>query len=414
VHALRRVGLLLVLVPLIADACTGSAKAVTIGALYPTSGTQGTGGTQELRGVQLAVEWANAHGGLHGRHIRLVQSDASRAEAVPAAMRALVARGATVVVGSHGSAISAAAAAVAERDRVSFWETGAVGQIDQGSPTGRNFFRLAPMGANLGQAAISFVRDQLAAKLPRHPARYGVAFVNDAYGRAVAQGAIDEINRSGMTLAGTFPYDGATTDFSPIAAHVSAARPDVLFAAAYLDDGVGLRQALVAAHVPLLAGIGTSSSFCMPDFGARLGGDAVGLFASDKPDDTVLRPSALRPEGRKLLSWASSKYRARWHTEMSAAALSGFSNAYALFVHVLPASTDLRPASVAAAALHVKLAEGSLPNGGGLDLAPPGAPDAGANQRSAGVIEEWVAPKTREVVWPPAFATHPVVALPLS
>ena len=411
---MRRLAVVLILLATSAAACRGSSTAVTIGALYPTSGPQGTGGTQELRGVQLAVEWANAHGGLRGHRIRLVQADASRAEAVPGAMQALVARGATVVVGSHGSAISAAAAAVAEQDRVSFWETGAVGQVDQGSPAGRNFFRLAPMGANLGQAAITFVRDELAPKLARRPARYGVAYVNDAYGRAVAQGAIEEINRSGMTLAGTFPYEGTTKDFSPVAADVSAARPDVLFAAAYLDDGVRLRQALVAAHVPLLAGIGTSSSFCMPDFGARLGGDAVGLFASDKPDDAVLRPSALQPEGRKLLAWASTRYRARWHTEMSAAALAGFSNAYALFVHVLPAAPDLRPASVATAALSVKLAEGSLPNGGGLDLAPPGAPDAGANQRSAGVIEEWVAPKTRAVVWPPAFATHPVVALPLS
>jgi branched-chain amino acid transport system substrate-binding protein len=411
---LRRLLLAALVLSTTAVACSGSSPKVTIGALYPRSGTQGTGGTQELHGVELAAQWANAHGGLHGHRIQLVTTDASRAEAVPAAMQALVARGATVVVGSHGSAISAAAAAVASQDKVSFWETGAVGQVDQGSPVGRNFFRLAPMGANLGQAAVSFVRDELAGKLPRRPVRYGVAYVNDAYGRAVGQGAIDEVNRSGLTLAGTFPYDGMVKDFSGIAGQVAATKADVLFAAAYLDDGIALRQALVAAKVPLLAGIGTSSSFCMPDFGARLGPDAVGLFASDKPDDAVLRPSALLPEGRSTLAWASKNYKARWHQEMSAAALSGFANAYGLFTHVLPAARDLRPASVATAALAVKLPEGSLANGGGIDLAPPGAPDAGANHRSAGVIEEWVAPKTREVVWPPAFATHPVVALPLS
>jgi len=411
---LRRIAVVVFGLGAVTVACGGPSKSVAIGALYPTSGTQGTGGTQELHGVQLAVEWANAHGGLRGGHIRLVQADASRAEAVPVAMKALVARGASVVVGSHGSAISAAAAAVAEQDKVSFWETGAVGQIDEGSPAGRNFFRLAPMGANLGRAAITFVRDEFASKLPRRPVRYAVAYVDDAYGRAVAQGAVDEINSSGLTLAATFPYGGTTKDFAPIAARIASAKPDALFAAAYLDDGVALRQALVAGHVPLLAGIGTSSSFCMPDFGARLGADAVGLFASDKPDDAVLRPSALLPEGRRLLTWASSRYKARWHTEMSAAALSGFSNAYALFVHVLPAASDLRPASVATAALRVKLTEGSLPNGGGLDIAPPGALDPGANHRSAGVIEEWVAPKTRAVVWPPAFATHPIVALPLA
>ena len=99
---------------------------------------------------------------------------------------------------------------------------------------------------------------------------------------------------------------------------------------------------------------------------------------------------------------------------MGAAALSGFSNAYALFVHVLPAAPDLRVTSVATAALRVKLPEGSLANGGGLDLAAPGSVDAGANRRPAGLIEEWVAPGKKAVVWPPAFANHPVVALPLS
>jgi ABC-type branched-subunit amino acid transport system substrate-binding protein len=372
------------------------------------------GGTQELRGVRLAEQWVNAHGGIHDAHVRLAEADASRAEAVPAEMQDLEAQGATVVLGSHGSAISAAAADVAKQDRVSFWETGAVGQVDSGTPAGRNFFRLAPMGANLGQAAISFVRDELAPKLPRPAIRYGVVYVDDAYGRAVAGGAMDEIKRSNLDFVGSFPYSGTDQDFTGLAHQVAAAKPDVLFAAAYLDDGVGVRRALVAAHVPLVASIGTSSSYCHPAFGDALGQDAVGLFASDKPDAADVRPSALRPEGRRALAWAKSRYESRWHEDMTAPALSGFSNAYALLVHVLPQAKDLRPASVAAAALRVKLPEGTLANGGGLDLAPPGAPDAGANHRSAGVIWEWVAPKTRAVVWPPAFATHPIVALPLS
>jgi len=99
---------------------------------------------------------------------------------------------------------------------------------------------------------------------------------------------------------------------------------------------------------------------------------------------------------------------------MGAAALSGFSNAYALFVHVLPQAGNLSVPAVAKAALAVKLPQGSLANGGGLDIAPPGAVDAGANRRPAGVIEEWIAPGKKATVWPPAFAEHPVEALPLA
>ena len=43
------------------------------------------------------------------------------------------------------------------------------------------------------------------------------------------------------------------------------------------------------------------------------------------------------------------------HEEMTAAALSGFSNAYALFVHVLPGASAMTPAAVSATALTMKL-----------------------------------------------------------
>src|SRR4051794_19678474 len=241
-------------------ACSDSSKAITVGTLYPRTGPQGPGGTEELRGVQLAADWANDSSVVEGTRIKLADVDAVRAEAVPDAMDSLVKKGASIVLGSHGSAISAAAAREATVKRLAFFETGAVGQTAPDDSNGANFFRLAPMGANLGRAAITFVEDRLAGKLPTHgPLRYGVTYVDDAYGRAVAQGALDTIKKRGLTLAGAFAYDAHATDYGPLVARVGAAHPDVLFAAAYIDDGVAVRKALVAAHTPLLAGIGTSS-----------------------------------------------------------------------------------------------------------------------------------------------------------
>ncbi|GAC1316798.1 MAG: hypothetical protein NVSMB12_14040 [Acidimicrobiales bacterium] len=386
-----------------------------IGALYPTSGAQGSEGAEEFHGVELAAEWANSHGGMGGRPYQLIAVDAERAEAVPSAMTGLGRRGVTVVLGSHASAISAAAADTATKEHMSFWETGAIGETSTAVAGGRNFFRMAPVGANIGQKAIAFVRDQLAPRLPDHqPLRYAVAYVDDPYGRAVGLGAIDEIHRSGQTFVGTFAYDAQAADFGQIAGAIAGARPDVLFVSAYIDDGVALRRALVAQHVPLIASIGTSSSYCHPQFGAELGADAVGLFASDKPDAAHVDPAALDAEGRAALDWVSARYQQRWHEPMSAPALSGFSSAYALLVHVLPAARTTAVAAVAAAAIAIKLPDGSLANGGGLDIAAPPAPDAGENRRAASVIWEWVASNTRAVVWPPTFATHAIVALPLA
>jgi ABC-type branched-subunit amino acid transport system substrate-binding protein len=271
------------------------------------------------------------------------------------------------------------------------------------------------MGEDLGRAAIDFMHDQVAPRLaPGRTLRYAVAHVDDAYGRAVAAGAAAEVLRRNLPLTADIAYPAQGADYAATAARIAAIHPDVLFVAAYLDDGVALRRATVAAGVHLLASIGTSSSYCHPAFGAALGRDAVGLFASDKPDGQVVRSDALRPEGRRTLAWARSRYRALYHEDMSSYALSGFANTYALLAHVLPAAPDGGARAVATAALRVKLPAGTLANGGGLDLAPPGSADAGANRASSSVIWEWVAPGTRAVVWPPAYATHPIVAAPIT
>ncbi len=396
-------------------ACSSSTPVVRLGAVYPVGGGYGPDGVDEWRGAQLAVDRINAAGGVHGRHVTLTLKDAESPDAVPGVFDQLHAAGVDLVLGTHQSLLSTTAAVSAARRGQLLWETGAVGETNAAMQPGRSFFRLAPMGANLGRAAVSFVGDELDARLPpHHPLRYAVAYVNDAYGRAVGQGALDQVSTAGQILAGSFSYQPATTDFSPLVARLAAAKPDVLVVAAYLEDGVAMRRATVAANVPLLASIGTSSSYCMPAFGAQLGRDAVGLFASDKPDGQVIRPDALLAPARQELAWARARYQSRWHAEMSAAALGGFANTWALVDHVLPRAAALTAQGVASAALTTKLAPGSLANGSGLDLAPPGAPDAGANRGAASVIWEWVAPGQRAVVWPPAFATTGISVVPIS
>jgi hypothetical protein len=171
---------------------------------------------------------------------------------------------------------------------------------------------------------------------------------------------------------------------------------------------------MVRQHLPLLASIGTSSSYCMPQFGATLGRDAVGLFASDKPDTHGVNPHGLLPPARALLQRADAAFRARYGASMSAPALSGFSGAWALFRDVLPNAASTRPADVARAALAAREPLGSLPNGSGLDFGRPGTADAGANLQAASVIWEWVGRNHRAVTWPPQFATAPIKVLGLS
>ena len=108
---------------------------------------------------------------------------------------------------------------------------------------------------------------------------------------------------------------------------------------------------------------------------------------------------------------ADAAYRKANGHSMSAAALAGFSGAWALFRHVLPEASSLAPTDVAAAARRARVPAGGLPNGSGLQFAPPGGVDAGANLRAASVIWEWTKVNQREVTWPPQFATAPIATL---
>lgn len=418
---------------------------VVIGAIYPLTGPQGSGGVAEERGVALAADYVNQHGGVDGRPVKLDVIDVPTAESVPSAMATLQQHHVRIVVGTHGSTMSAEAAQQAEQRNQLVWETGAVGNLemenahpssgsaDGGSyssgtdsdwstgntgPTpvagmGRSFFRMSPQGASLGRAGIDFVLRDLAPQLPGRPSlRVAVAYVQDVYGEAVAQGVIDQIHADHVELAGVFPYPEYGADFPRIADAIKRSGANVLYASSYLADGEALRRATISEHVPLVASVGTSSSYCLPEFGDELQGSAVGLFASDKAAAYSINLNGLLPEGRATLSWAQAAWAQHYNTPMDAYATSGFANAYALFAHVLAAAHGFTPQAVTDAATHIRLAPGSLADGSGIDFPATGV-QRGENQAAASVIWEWVAPGKEVVVWPPAFATQPVEILPI-
>jgi branched-chain amino acid transport system substrate-binding protein len=406
---MRRLAAVFCLSALVLAGCSGSNEPIRVGAVYPLTGSEDEGGVDELRGVELAAQLVNEDGGVGGRPIEVVPIDVPAADAAPGAIPSLKDRGIYLVLGSYGNTISAPAAEAAASRKMLFWETGAVGDMS-GAGAGRLVFRVSPTGAVLGRSAISFVADELAPMLHRDAAalRFAVANVNDAYGRSVARGAVDELRRLGLHVVGTFPYDAYHLDAARLVRRMRATSPDVVFVSAYLQDGVAIRRETVKQGLDLVASIGTSSSYCLPMFGERLGTDALGLFASDKPDAGLLKAEGLTPSARELLTRASQAYEQQHDEEMEAPALSGFAAAWALFHGVLPRADNLEAAAVGAAARSVRIPEGGLPNGSGLSFGAAGTADAGANLRAASVIWEWVRVGERAVVWPPRFATSEI------
>ncbi|MGZ8619736.1 MAG: ABC transporter substrate-binding protein, partial [Actinomycetota bacterium] len=373
---MKRALVLVLALALLGSACSSGADGdpIRVGAIYPLSGSQGQGGIDEHRGVMLAADLVNDDGGVDGRPIAITSLDVAGGDAAPAAVSQLDDAGIDLVLGSYGSTISAPGSEAAAGRGMLFWETGAVGMLTDASDRGELTFRVPPTGGTLGRAAIDFVNERFAPELDDtgRDLSYAVAYVDDVYGRSVAQGAFDRLDEQGLRTVGRFPYDFRTADYDALAKDIGASGADVLFVSAYLEDGIALRRALVRNHVHLVTSIGTSSSYCMPEFGETLGRDAVGLFASDKPAGGSIDPEGLLPDGAALLDRASRAYRDRYGEDMSPAALAGFSAGWALFADVLPSAVSVSPADVADAARAADRPSGSLPNGSGLRF---GAPD---------------------------------------
>lgn len=367
---------------------------LVLGAIYPLTGPQAQGGREELAGVQAALRVSHAD-------IRLQVIDATTPQAAANAVDTLVRDyHVPAILGTYGSTLSAAASARAEQLHTVYWETGAV--ADPITAHRQYVFRTVATGSSLGRTAVEFTHDVLTPQYGIAAPRAVIVRVDDIYGKSVAGGEQQQAQSLGIDVVDVIPYNQGAYDPQAIAARVASDRPDFLYDVSYLDDGVAIWNAVLAAHVPLKGAVGTSSAFCMPEFGRRLGAGAIGVYAADKPDDAI-SPAALSSGGRALLAQAKAAY---GPASMEIPAVAGFVGGWTLFHYVLPsAGASITAESIRAAALQVDVPVGDSINGGGVKFAGPGALDEGQNTRAAAVVGQWQAVGVMKVVYPAAYAT---------
>jgi branched-chain amino acid transport system substrate-binding protein len=414
---------LMLLLPLVAvvviAASTLGARAIQgpirVGAAFPLSSGAGSLAAEELRGVEIARDLVNADGGVTGRPIELIErdlSDRARAQEVIDGHRS---NGAVAILGAYASDLSMVASTAADHAGVVYWEAGAV--ADQ--LTGRGLplvFRVGAVGSVLGTNSATFAATELAPRLRIAPARMRVAIVeaDDDYARSVAGGAERAAVAHGLQVVLHASYDMIVPDWAAVFRQLRAVRPDVVILASHVPDGIAFRAAMVKDGFKTGALIGSTMAECGPEFGAALGADAVGVFASDRPT-AGFNPGALNPTARATYDRFATEWQRRFGGAPSEEGIAGFSAAWALFHETLPraaAGGTIDAATISAAARSLDLPVGSLPNGAGLHFSPdPGT--LGQNERAAAVIWQWQGIRQSVTVWPPVYATGQITDVPL-
>jgi len=203
------------------------ADTVKVGFNVPLTGFAAADGESALNGAKLAVNQANANGGINGKQIELVIYDdqASPKEAVPIANRLIEKDGVKVAVSGSYSGSTRAAAGVFQAAGIPYISAYA---IHPGiTRAGKYIFRTSFMGEVQGAAGALLIGQTMQIK------RVVIITLKNDFGKSLAAGFKAEAANFGIEIINEYEYSIPDRQFGPIVAKVRADKPDAIYASGY-------------------------------------------------------------------------------------------------------------------------------------------------------------------------------------
>jgi len=383
-----------------------AAETVRIGALFPFTGTLALLGNESFNGATIAADMVNDTGGLWGKKIEWVKGDGvDPKKAMTECERLISIEKLKLIFGTYSSSLSYAASEVAERNKVIYWEQGAIAD----PITARGFkylFRICTKASRHGIIGADFANEVIAPKLRIDPKKMRVAIVfeDSLYGTTVGSNAANQALKLGMKVVATESYSHRTVDLSPVVMILKARNPDVIIATNYPEDGLLFWRQAKDLDLNVKAFIGTGACHSMPDWAKTFGDEGNYIFNSDDPSIGV-NPKALSNKINAIRKEYQERFYKKFAHVPITNATMGFESARILFEEVLPRAGSLDPEAIRKAALSLDIPQGGTLFGFGLKFAPPEHPDAGQNVRSHSVMTQWQEQKLW-VVHPANFAVR--------
>lgn len=209
-----------------------------IGVINPFSGPNATGGEAVYQGYEIAVEQANANGGVMGRQVTLVRGDASTPEqGISEVNRLATSDNVDLFAGTYASGISNTASETALRYGKLYWETGAVAKdlTERGLD---NFVRIGPMADQFSEVTGDAMESLVPQTVGKDVADLTVCVTHEEsnYGTSISEAVAKNLEDVGAEVTAMVAYTATAPDLGNVILRCQEGNPDVWVQTGYVSD----------------------------------------------------------------------------------------------------------------------------------------------------------------------------------
>lgn len=221
---------LLIVLPVGCSKKKAEVKAVKIGVVLPLTGDGAAYGKKEKNGIELAVQQANASGGINREKIDVIYEDSQGipAPAVSAIQKLINIEKTQVIIGGAFSSPTLAMVPIANQNNVVIMSPSASSpKLSGSSPF---FFRVWPSDTSEGSKMAEIAINQL--KLSKFSVIYG----NNDYALGLKNVFVAKIKDMGKQVVSVEAYNEGDSDFRAQLTKIKEKSPDAIYMAGYYAE----------------------------------------------------------------------------------------------------------------------------------------------------------------------------------